>query len=152
MSKLKDLLKRAEGMSESNFDLSKYTNGKDDETAALKLKERYEQLKKEIGEISKDLSKLEGARMTALFKLGGLGSNINPETAGNDRLNTEIEDCSNEIEKIDRALEPLYKKKEPLVEELRAIEKATNELVNKNAEKLGISPLSYVSKYQLHLD
>lgn len=96
-----------------------------------------------------EIRKLEGAQTTAYFKLGGLAAQITPDNVDNEKLNKGLEQYDSEIENIEKKLEPLYKKRESLKDELKKISRVANNLVTRNAKKAGVSPLNYVFKHNL---
>ncbi|AEI88252.1 hypothetical protein [Campylobacter phage vB_CcoM-IBB_35] len=95
------------------------------------------------------MSKLEATQTTAYFKLGGLAAQIAPDNVDNEKLNKGLEQYDSEIENIEKKLEPLYKKRESLLDELKKISRVANNLVTRNAKKAGVSPLNYVFKHNL---
>ncbi|ECC1278878.1 hypothetical protein ACXG0S_002012 [Campylobacter coli] len=122
---------------------------KTDASAIEELRNRYQEVAKKKDELQAEISKLEAAQTTAYFKLGGLAAQIAPDNVDNEKLNKGLEQYDSEIENIEKKLEPLYKKRESLLDELKKISRVANNLVTRNAKKAGVSPLNYVFKHNL---
>lgn len=122
---------------------------KTDASAIEELRNRYQEVAKKKDELIDEIRKLEGAQTTAYFKLGGLAAQITPDNVDNEKLNKGLEQYDSEIENIEKKLEPLYKKRESLKDELKKISRVANNLVTRNAKKAGVSPLNYVFKHNL---